>query len=310
VAMASTPVPAPAPMPAAASPPAATPAPSAPVSTAVANGTTSEHKPGSKKVDVAAIEALSQPAPAERAAPSMRRGSHRSSSRSDGNKNTKRRVVIATAAGAAVLLLGAALMIFNSSPTESAAPNQEPAPPNDGSAVAPAAGTEARPTTTVAENQKSAPAAVASTPPAAAQVETAKKSAGEIPKPAPATGANGAQPNASLVIEYPKPGASVDTKEDLAGQIGTAGGWPVIFIQADLPGQPWWCQAAITQVDGGKFTAKVVFGDESTHRGMKFRVAGIVVPTRDEALKFPVGAKHYVLPEGFPHSIEVVVTHR
>ncbi len=306
---APVPAPAPAPMPAADSPSAATPTPSAPVSAPVANGSASEYKPDSKKANVAALEALAQPAPVAAPLPTVKRGSYRSSTSSKGNKNTKRRVVIATAAGAAVLLLGAAFMIFDSSPTESAASNPETTPAN-GSPVTPAAGSEAPPATAVAENKQPAPAAIADARPAISQAGTAQKAAVENPKPAPANGANGTQPSASLVIEYPKPGATVDTKEDLAGQIGTAGGWPVIFIQADLPGQPWWCQAAVTQVDGGKFTAKVVFGDESTPHGMKFRVAGIVTHTREEALKFPIGSKHYTLPEGFPQSVEVVVSHR
>jgi eukaryotic-like serine/threonine-protein kinase len=319
MATATTPPPAPAVIPAAASPSAATPTPSDPVSAPAANGTPVESKPdansnlSSKGDDVAALLALSRPAPADSPSPNLKRGSYRSTSSSDANKITKRRVVIATAAGAAVLLLGAALMIFNSSPTESTASNQEAAPANGGPAVPPAA-SDAPPPTSVAQNQNSAPAAVANARPAASQVETAKGAMVEKPKPAPApaNGANGSQPSASpsLVIEYPKQEATVDTKEDLAGQIGTSGGWPVIFVQAGLPGQPWWCQAAVTQVEGGRFTAKVVFGDESTTRGMKFRVAGIVVRTREEALKFLVGAKHYELPEGFPKSVEVVVTHR
>ena len=98
-------------------------------------------------------------------------------------------------------------------------------------------------------------------------------------------------------------------REELTGRIA-ADGWPVIFIQADMPGQPWWCQAPVAQVDGGRFSTKVVFGDELTPSGLGFRIAGIVTPTREEALKFAVGSKQQALPEGFPKSDEVVVTHR
>jgi hypothetical protein len=111
------------------------------------------------------------------------------------------------------------------------------------------------------------------------------------------------------VIENPKEGATVGMRADLTGRI-ESGGWPVIFVQADLPGQPWWCQSHVTNVDGGRFTAKVVFGDEFTPPGTKFRIAGVVTGTRDEALKFNVGSKENVLPKGFPQSVEVVVTHR
>ena len=113
----------------------------------------------------------------------------------------------------------------------------------------------------------------------------------------------------SLVIESPKPGATVGTKEELTGRI-ESGGWPVIFIQADIPGQPWWCQAAIAKIDGGRFSTKVVFGDEFTSPGTRFRIAGIITRTREEALKFDIGSKQPALPQGFPQSVEVVVTHR
>ncbi len=80
-----------------------------------------------------------------------------------------------------------------------------------------------------------------------------------IVRPAVAAAADVRQP--SLVIESPKPGATVGMREELTGRIESEG-WPVIFVQADIPGQPWWCQAPVAKVDGGKFSTKVVFGDE------------------------------------------------
>jgi hypothetical protein len=44
--------------------------------------------------------------------------------------------------------------------------------------------------------------------------------------------------------------------------------------------------------------------------GTRFRIAAIVDRTREEALKFAAGLKAYDLPEGFPRSVEVVVTNR
>ena len=112
-----------------------------------------------------------------------------------------------------------------------------------------------------------------------------------------------------LVIERPREGATVGMREDLTGRIESEG-WPVIFVQPDIPGQPWWCQAPVAKIDGGKFTTKVIFGDEFTPSGTKFRIAGIVARTREEALKFDLGSKEHDLPEGFPQSDVVVVTHR
>ena len=123
----------------------------------------------------------------------------------------------------------------------------------------------------------------------------------------PAVGTKVHQSN--LVIENPKPGATVGMSEDLTGRIESEG-WPVIFVQADIPGQPWWCQAPVAKVEGGRFSTKVVCGDELTPSGTRFRIAGIVTRTREEALKFNMGSKQLALPEGFPQSVEVIVTHR
>ena len=57
----------------------------------------------------------------------------------------------------------------------------------------------------------------------------------------------------------------------------------MIFVQADMPGQPWWCQAPVAKVDGGRFSTKVVFGDDFAPSGSEFRIVGIVTRTREEA---------------------------
>ena len=98
-------------------------------------------------------------------------------------------------------------------------------------------------------------------------------------------------------------------KEELTGRIESEG-WPVIFVQPDIPGQPWWCQAPVANIDGGKFTAKVVFGDEFTPSGTKFRIASIVGRTRVKALKFDIDSQELRLLEGFPQLGVVVVTRR
>jgi hypothetical protein len=98
-------------------------------------------------------------------------------------------------------------------------------------------------------------------------------------------------------------------REELSGRM-EGEGWPVIFVQALISGQPWWCQAPIANIDGRRFTTEVVFGDESTPSGTKYRIAGVVARTREEALKFQIGYKAQALPEGLPRSAEVVVTHQ
>jgi hypothetical protein len=98
-------------------------------------------------------------------------------------------------------------------------------------------------------------------------------------------------------------------REELTGRM-EAQGWKVIFVQALIPGQPWWCQAPVANLDGGRFTLQVVFGDEFTPSGTRFRIAGLVARTRAEALQFPMGSQVQALPEGLPRSAEVVVTHR
>jgi hypothetical protein len=112
--------------------------------------------------------------------------------------------------------------------------------------------------------------------------------------------------HAPLVIETPPDGTAVGMREDLTGRVESEG-WPVIFVRSAVPGQPWWCQAPVTKVDGGRFTAQVVFGDENTASGTKFRIAGVVAPTREEAQKFAIGSKGQSLPEGLPRSDEVEV---
>jgi hypothetical protein len=139
--------------------------------------------------------------------------------------------------------------------------------------------------------------------------EDARPSSPGLESPKPVVAAKAEAPRVSLVIESPKSGATVGMREELSGRI-ESDGWPVIFIQADIPGQPWWCQAPVTTIEGGRFTTKVVFGDEFTPPGTKFRIAGIVARSRDEAHKFDIGFKQQALPQGFPQSVEVLVTHR
>ena len=194
---------------------------------------------------------------------------------------TKDKRILAAVAVAAVLLVVVPIVLFRSSKDERPAPRQEtshtdsgPVPPKD-------------------------------EPPASPQ-ETSGANSRPVP---PATSGGAEIRRASLVIESPKPGATVGMREELTGRM-EAEGWPVIFVQALIPGQPWWCQAPVANIDGGRFTTPVVFGDEFTPSGTKFRIAGLVARTREEAVKFQIGYKVQALPEGLLRSAEVVVTHQ
>jgi serine/threonine protein kinase len=205
---------------------------------------------------------------------------------------SKAQKALAAGTVAAVGLIVAAIVVFRSSSDELPAPQQETSQTSNGP-IPPTAAADARP-----------PSPPTASPKQAATAPTQENRTRPVP---PAAAADGRQP--SLAIETPKAGATVGTRENLTGRI-ESDGWPVIFVQADIPGQPWWCQAPVTKVDGGMFSTEVVFGDELTPSGTKFRVAGIVARTREEALKFNAGSKHQALPEGVPQSGAVVVTHR
>jgi serine/threonine-protein kinase len=226
----------------------------------------------------AQIEAPALPPRAGVGSPKPKRGSARTRWI---DRVTKDKRILAAAAFAAVLVIIAPVFLFRSSQGERPAP---------------------RPETSQTDNGPAPPTPKDEYPaPPQGTVQTNK---GPV---APARGAEVRR--ASLVIESPQAGATVDMREELTGRMESEG-WPVIFVQALIPGQPWWCQAPVTHVDAGRFSTEVVFGDELTPSGTRFRVAGIVAPTREEAAKFAIGTKVQALPEGFPRSAEVVVTHR
>ena len=193
---------------------------------------------------------------------------------------TKDKRILAAVAVAAVLLVVVPIVLFRSSKDERPAPRQETSHTDSGPV----------PQRTNLRHRRRRPRRQ------------------QPPRP-PATAGGAESRRASLVIESPKQGATVGMREDLTGRI-EAEGWPVIFVQAMIPGQPWWCQAPVAKIDGGRFTTQVVFGDEFTPSGTKYRIAGLVARTREEALKFQIGSKVQALPEGLPRSAEVVVTHQ
>jgi hypothetical protein len=206
-----------------------------------------------------------------------------------GGRKAKRVLVVAAISASAIVGAGIIISSWPDRPAESQAVNAS-------LAVA------SLPTAAVAEVRQPAPATG----------DANQRLAGAKTQEVATSALPSSRPNArssTLAIESPKPDAMVSMREDVKGRIESAG-WPVIFVQADMPGQPWWCQASVARIDGGSFIAKAVFGDDLTPSGMRFRIAAIIAPTREAAMKFTIGTQLDALPDGFPQSAEVVVTHR
>jgi serine/threonine-protein kinase len=244
--------------------------------------------------EIATLEAPSLPVRAGVGASKPKRVSHQS-------RWTARRLkanrVLAAVGVAAVSLIAVSVIFLGSSKDESATSHPSSSQ-TTGEPTVPETGAESIKGTNLAPSL------------ATANKGTNLSSSGASAKKGTSQPAGGVKVRVpSFVIETPREGATVSMREDLTGRMESEG-WPVIFVQADIPGQRWWCQAPVAKIDGGKFTTKVVFGDEDTRSGTRYRIAGIVTPNREEALRFDVGPKDQVLPEGFPQSAIVVVTHK
>jgi serine/threonine-protein kinase len=208
-------------------------------------------------------------------------------------RGKKRVRVLAAIAVAATLLIVAAALLFRSSKDETPGFQQGALDASNQGTVVSAERPNVRQSSPVFEKPKQA-------------VTVSMKE--DLTRATVASDGANARP-ASLVIENPKEGATVSMREELTGRIESEG-WPVIFVKADIPGQPWWCQAPVEKVEGGKFSTKVIFGDDFTPQGTRFKVAGIVTSTREEALKFAMGSNHLALPDGFPQSVAITVKHQ
>ena len=82
-----------------------------------------------------------------------------------------------------------------------------------------------------------------------------------------------------------------------------------VLVQSTLPGSLWWVQAPPAQSSNGEITAKVLFGNQSTQGGSKFRVTLLILGEAEEASRYKTGDSFDALPEGVPHTerIEVVL---
>jgi hypothetical protein len=110
-----------------------------------------------------------------------------------------------------------------------------------------------------------------------------------------------------VVVLSPRDGAKVSQTEEVEGKV-TAEGWPVVFVKPLAGDEPWWTQSPVEELNNGKFTSQVYFGNEQTKAGTKFRVVVVVARNKGEAHKFERGTTRSALPGGLPRSAPVNVT--
>jgi hypothetical protein len=110
------------------------------------------------------------------------------------------------------------------------------------------------------------------------------------------------------VVLSPKEGAKVSQTEELEGKLNTEG-WPVVLVKPLVADEPWWVQSPVDELNKGKFTTELRFGNEQTKPGTKFRVVIVVAKSKEEAFKFERGMTRAALPAGLPRSVPVTVSH-
>ena len=83
----------------------------------------------------------------------------------------------------------------------------------------------------------------------------------------------------------------------------------VALVQSTEPGSLWWVQSPVARSSEGEVTAKVLFGNQKTRDGSKFRVLFLLPKTVEEAERYKTGDALQTLPKGMPHSrpVEVVL---
>jgi hypothetical protein len=109
-------------------------------------------------------------------------------------------------------------------------------------------------------------------------------------------------------ILSPTDGARVTAQEAVEGRLKDAqGAWPVAFVKPLVGTEPWWLQGQVEEIENGRFTCDVRFGDLTTRAGTKFRIAIVLVKSKEEALKYRAGDTRLVLPPGLPRSEIVTV---
>jgi hypothetical protein len=110
-------------------------------------------------------------------------------------------------------------------------------------------------------------------------------------------------------VEEPKAGAKVEQISEVEGEVLTSG-WPVVLVRPLAGDQPWWIQAPVEEVRGGRFSAPVLFGNDDTKTGTQFRVVIVVANSKKDAMKFERGKTLSALPAGTPRSEQVTVVRK
>jgi hypothetical protein len=118
------------------------------------------------------------------------------------------------------------------------------------------------------------------------------------------------QATKEVTIVSPKDGDKVDKLESLDGKLSVQDGWPVVLVQPQAGGQPWWVQSTVDQVDKGKFSASVQFGEDDTPAGTKFKICVVLAPSKQAADKYKTGDRLASPPAGLPRSEIVSVTRK
>jgi hypothetical protein len=116
-------------------------------------------------------------------------------------------------------------------------------------------------------------------------------------------------PEPPAIILSPKADAMVSQAEDIEGELKVKEGWPVVLVKPDKGNHPWWVQEPVQEMDNGKFSANVQFGDEKTPAGTMFRMIIVVAKNKEEAHKIKAG-KRDSLPAGLPKSNTVTVSRK
>lgn len=107
-------------------------------------------------------------------------------------------------------------------------------------------------------------------------------------------------------IARPATGSKVSRVENLVAVVNDDAS-VVAMVRSDEPDSYWWVQDIVENARGGKVTATVRFGNQSTPAGTRFSIV-LLLPTSVRDLeRFEIGDYMRQLPEHIPKSKEVQV---
>jgi hypothetical protein len=85
---------------------------------------------------------------------------------------------------------------------------------------------------------------------------------------------------------------------------------PVVLIRPLQEGSLWWIQENVELTKSGSFSLKVVFGNQATPEGTRFRIIALAVPNKTRLAEFKAGLSLKQLPKDIETSREILVTLR